>query len=35
MSIVAAIVESLPVSTKLDDNLTVTLASVLAGSLIL
>ncbi|KAL6630680.1 hypothetical protein ACP70R_028531 [Stipagrostis hirtigluma subsp. patula] len=34
ISFVAAIVESLPISTRLDDNLTVPLASVLVGGLI-
>jgi farnesol kinase len=34
-SLVAAVVESLPISTRLDDNLTVPLASALVGSLVL
>jgi farnesol kinase len=34
ISLVAAVVESLPISTRLDDNLTVPLASVLVGSLV-
>nr|CAB3490677.1 unnamed protein product [Digitaria exilis] len=34
ISLVAAIVESLPISTRLDDNLTVPLASVLVGALL-
>ncbi|GJN07206.1 hypothetical protein PR202_ga25017 [Eleusine coracana subsp. coracana] len=34
ISFVAAVVESLPISTRLDDNLTVPLASVLVGALI-
>ncbi|KAL6871061.1 hypothetical protein ACP4OV_014909 [Aristida adscensionis] len=34
ISLVAAIVESLPISTRLDDNLTVPLASVLVGGLV-
>ncbi|CAI0399904.1 unnamed protein product [Linum tenue] len=33
-SVASAIVESLPISTELDDNLTVTLASVLVGKLV-
>jgi len=34
ITLVAAVVESLPISTRLDDNLTVPLASVLIGSLV-
>ncbi|XP_062203116.1 probable phytol kinase 2, chloroplastic isoform X2 [Phragmites australis] len=34
ISLVAAVVESLPISTRLDDNLTVPLASVLVGGLV-
>lgn len=34
ISFVAAVVESLPISTRLDDNLTVPVASVLVGALI-
>ncbi|TYH93788.1 hypothetical protein ES332_A13G277800v1 [Gossypium tomentosum] len=34
VSLASALVESLPVSTKLDDNLTVTLTSILVGSLV-
>lgn len=34
-SLAAAVVESLPISTRLDDNLTVPLASVLVGALVL
>ncbi|KAK2652922.1 hypothetical protein Ddye_012778 [Dipteronia dyeriana] len=34
VSLASAIVESLPVSTELDDNLTVTLTSILVGSLV-
>ncbi|TVU27516.1 hypothetical protein EJB05_30133, partial [Eragrostis curvula] len=34
ISFVAAVVESLPISTRLDDNLTVTLASALVGALV-
>ena len=34
VSLASAIVESLPISTKLDDNLTVTLTSILVGSLV-
>lgn len=34
VSIAAALVESLPISTKLDDNLTVSLTSFLVGSLV-
>ncbi|CAO2143004.1 unnamed protein product [Urochloa humidicola] len=33
-SLAAAVVESLPISTRLDDNLTVPLASVLVGALV-
>jgi farnesol kinase len=33
-SLAAAIVESLPVSTRLDDNLTTPIASVLVGGLV-
>jgi farnesol kinase len=33
ISLAAAVVESLPISTRLDDNLTVPLASVLVGAL--
>lgn len=35
VSVAAALVESHPLSTELDDNLTVPLASVLVGSLVL
>ncbi|PVH61264.1 hypothetical protein PAHAL_3G001700 [Panicum hallii] len=35
ISLAAAVVESLPISTRLDDNLTVPLASVLVGALVL
>ncbi|KAI3470068.1 hypothetical protein Pfo_026731 [Paulownia fortunei] len=35
VSVAAALVESHPLSTKLDDNLTVSLAAVLVGSLVL
>jgi farnesol kinase len=35
ISIAAALVESLPISTELDDNLTVPLIAFLVGSLIL
>ncbi|XP_004500292.1 probable phytol kinase 3, chloroplastic [Cicer arietinum] len=35
VSIVATVVESLPISTDLDDNLTVPLTSILVGSLVL
>ncbi|KAH1196995.1 putative phytol kinase 3, chloroplastic [Glycine max] len=35
VSIVTAFVESLPISTELDDNLTVPLTSILVGSIIL
>ncbi|WCJ34729.1 Farnesol kinase chloroplastic [Euphorbia peplus] len=34
VSVASAIVESLPISTKLDDNLTVSLTSILVGSLV-
>ncbi|XVF68473.1 hypothetical protein PTKIN_Ptkin11bG0005600 [Pterospermum kingtungense] len=34
VSLASALVESLPISTKLDDNLTVTLTSILVGSLV-
>jgi farnesol kinase len=34
ISLAAAVVESLPISTRLDDNLTVPLASVLVGALV-
>ncbi|OVA02761.1 Phosphatidate cytidylyltransferase [Macleaya cordata] len=34
VSLVAALVESLPISTELDDNLTVPLTSILVGSLV-
>lgn len=34
VSLTSALVESLPISTKLDDNLTVPLTSVLVGSLV-
>jgi farnesol kinase len=34
ISLVAAVVESLPISTRLDDNLTVPVASVLVGALV-
>uniref|UniRef100_A0A0A9D8I8 Uncharacterized protein n=1 Tax=Arundo donax TaxID=35708 RepID=A0A0A9D8I8_ARUDO len=34
ISLVAAAVESLPVSTRLDDNLTVPLASMLVGGMV-
>jgi farnesol kinase len=34
VSLGAAVVESLPISTRLDDNLTVPLASVLLGALV-
>lgn len=34
VSLVSALVESLPLSTELDDNLTVPLTSVLVGSLV-
>ncbi|MBA0817289.1 hypothetical protein Gohar_001868 [Gossypium harknessii] len=34
VSLASALVESLPVSTELDDNLTVTLTSILVGSLV-
>ncbi|KAK4838130.1 hypothetical protein QYF36_011266 [Acer negundo] len=34
VSLASAIVESLPISTKLDDNLTITLTSILVGSLV-
>ncbi|KAG0519642.1 hypothetical protein BDA96_08G004300 [Sorghum bicolor] len=34
ISLVAAVVESLPISTRLDDNLTVPVASVLLGALV-
>ncbi|XP_066354210.1 probable phytol kinase 2, chloroplastic isoform X1 [Miscanthus floridulus] len=34
ISLVAAVVESLPISTRLDDNLTVPVASVLFGTLV-
>eukprot|EP00268_Persea_americana_P009938 TRINITY_DN1398_c0_g1_i6.p2 TRINITY_DN1398_c0_g1~~TRINITY_DN1398_c0_g1_i6.p2 ORF type:complete len:102 (+),score=22.09 TRINITY_DN1398_c0_g1_i6:402-707(+) len=33
-SLASAVVESLPISTEVDDNLTVTLTSVLVGSLV-
>ena len=35
VSLSAAVVESLPVSTKIDDNLTVPLTSILVGSIVL
>ncbi|KAK8715997.1 hypothetical protein V6N13_043320 [Hibiscus sabdariffa] len=34
VSVASALVESLPISTELDDNLTVTLTSILVGSLV-
>lgn len=34
VSLMSALVESLPISTKLDDNLTVPLANVLLGTLV-
>jgi len=34
ISLAAAVVESLPISTRLDDNLTVPLASVLVSALV-
>ncbi|XLS76630.1 hypothetical protein HN51_033495 [Arachis hypogaea] len=34
VSVVTALVESLPISTELDDNLTVPLTSILVGSVI-
>ena len=34
ISLVAAVVESLPISTRLDDNLTVPLVSVLVAALV-
>ena len=34
ISLVAAVVESLPISTRLDDNLTVPVASMLFGALV-
>ncbi|XP_022752919.1 probable phytol kinase 3, chloroplastic [Durio zibethinus] len=34
VSLASALVESLPISTELDDNLTVTLSSILVGSLV-
>jgi len=34
VSLVSALVESLPISTELDDNLTVPLTSILVGILI-
>lgn len=34
ISLAAAVVESLPISTRLDDNLTVSVASVLVGALV-
>jgi farnesol kinase len=34
ISLVSALVESLPISTELDDNLTVTVTSILVGSLV-
>jgi farnesol kinase len=34
VSVIAAVVESLPISTELDDNLTVPLASILVGSIV-
>jgi farnesol kinase len=34
VSAIAAVVESLPISTELDDNLTVPLTSILIGSIV-
>jgi farnesol kinase len=34
VSLASAFVESLPISTELDDNLTVTLTSILLGNLV-
>lgn len=34
VSLASALVESLPISTNLDDNLTVPLTSILVGSLV-
>lgn len=34
VSVVTAVVESLPISTELDDNLTVPLTSILVGSIV-
>jgi farnesol kinase len=34
VSVIAAVVESLPISTELDDNLTVPLTSILIGSIV-
>ena len=34
VSLAASFVESLPISTELDDNLTVTLTSILLGNLV-